>query len=198
MRILALADREAPSLWESYNPHLTEGVDLIISCGDLSPQYLEFLVTVTNIPLLYVRGNHDSRYDETPPLGCTCIEDRVHVHDGVRILGLGGSMRYRNGGDQFTEAEMKKRVKKAERRIASAGGIDILVTHAPALGHGDLDDLPHRGFGCFNDLMMRHRPAYHLHGHVHQEYGDFVRERAHPSGTRILNACRYCYLELPS
>ena len=30
---------------------------------------------------------------------------------------------------------------------------DILLTHAPCRGYGDMEDLPHRGFECFNDLL---------------------------------------------
>jgi len=31
----------------------------VLSCGDLPPYYLEFLVTVLDVPLFDVRGNHD-------------------------------------------------------------------------------------------------------------------------------------------
>ncbi|HVH54112.1 MAG TPA: metallophosphoesterase, partial [Actinomycetota bacterium] len=33
--------------------------DLVLSAGDLPFDYLEYLVTVLNVPLLYVPGNHD-------------------------------------------------------------------------------------------------------------------------------------------
>ena len=59
----------------------------ILSCGDLDPKYLEFLVTMTNCPLLYVNGNHDRKYLENPPEGCICIENRVYDYKGLRLLG---------------------------------------------------------------------------------------------------------------
>lgn len=189
MKTLLIADREDIGLWDYWHPSKTEGIDLIISCGDLDPAYLEFLVTVTNKPLLYVRGNHDAKYDKKPPLGCVCIENEVYNFKGLRILGLGGSYRYGNAPDMYTERQMEKRIRKMAGTLLFTNGFDILVTHAPAMGYGDLSDLPHRGFDCFNDLLDKYHPPYMLHGHVHEEYGDFQRERKHPSGTRIINAC---------
>ncbi len=59
MRILAVSDVESPYLYEHYRPGRLDGIDLILSCGDLHPEYLEFLVTMGRCPLLYVHGNHD-------------------------------------------------------------------------------------------------------------------------------------------
>ena len=101
------------------------------------------------MPLLYVHGNHDESYDTRPPQGVICLDDDVYVHNGLRIAGLGGSCRYRTGAWQFTEAEMKKRINHLRGKIDRHGGIDILVTHAPLHGYGDMTDLPHRGFTAF-------------------------------------------------
>ena len=188
MKILLIADEENKALWDHYDSSRTEGVDLIISCGDLHPDYLQFLVTMTNCPLLYVRGNHDGVYDRNPPDGCISIDDRIYDYRGLRILGLGGSMRYRPGGDMYTENEMWKRISRLGPRLALMNGFDILVTHAPARGHGDLEDLPHRGFECFNDLLRKWHPPYMCYGHVHQAYGTFQRELQHPCGTKLINA----------
>ena len=94
MKILVLADQKSKYLYDFYEPNKLKDIDLIISCGDLSPVYLSFFVTLCNVPLLYVRGNHDGRYEETPPEGCICIDDDIYVHEGIRIMGLGGSMEY--------------------------------------------------------------------------------------------------------
>lgn len=144
MKILAIADTEERCLWECFRKERFEGVNLILSAGDLDPDYLEFLVTVINKPLIYVRGNHDDRYARHAPGGCICVEDTVYVYRGIRIAGLGGSMRYRDGANMYTEREMAKRVRKLSRKVRMVGGCDILLTHAPAAGAGDLDDLPHR------------------------------------------------------
>lgn len=153
MKILAIADTEERCLWECFRKERFEGVDLILSAGDLDPDYLEFLVTVINKPLIYVRGNHDDRYARHAPGGCICVEDSVYTYRGIRIAGLGGSMRYRDGANMYTEREMSKRMRKLSRKVRMVGGCDILLTHAPAAGMGDLDDLPHRGFECFNTAL---------------------------------------------
>lgn len=197
MKILAVADEEAKSLWDYYDPERTKGVDLIISCGDLKAAYLEFLVTMVNCPLLYVRGNHDAQYDQEPPRGCIPIDDRVYDFNGLRIAGLGGCMRYHDGPDMYTEAEMRRRISRLTPQIALRGGVDLVVTHAPAAGYGDLEDLPHRGYACFNDLLERWKPPYMLHGHVHRTYDvSFQRGRLHTCGTRIVNAYEYTVLDI--
>ena len=95
MKILFVSDVPDKALWDYFQPSRSEGVELIISCGDLPAEYLEFLVTMVNRPLLYVHGNHDSGYEQHPPQGCQCIDDKVVTAGGLRILGLGGSMRYK-------------------------------------------------------------------------------------------------------
>ena len=196
MKILAVADREDKALWDYYTPDRLKDVDLILSGGDLQPEYLEFLVTMASCPLLYVKGNHDTRYEYHPPAGCIDIDGRVYEYNGLRVFGLGGSMRYKEGLNMYTESEMRREIRRARGQIYARRGFDILLTHAPARGYGDLDDLPHRGFECFNDLMEKYRPMYMIHGHVHQSYGHFVRERKSGSGTRIVNACGSTRIEI--
>ena len=171
MKILAIADEESTYLWDHYEKSKLEGIDLIISCGDLDPRYLSFLVTMTTVPVLYVHGNHDDRYERMPPEGCTCIEDQIYVYRGVRILGLGGSMRYKNGLHQYTQQEMRRRVKRLWYQLRKRKGFDILVTHSPAYHLNDGKDLPHQGFQAFVALMEKYRPKFFIHGHVHMSYG---------------------------
>ena len=197
MRLLVVSDREEPGLWDYYTPRKTEDVDLILSCGDLDPDYLEFLVTVVNKPLLFVRGNHDTIYDQKPPLGCIDIDRKVYTYQNIRILGLGGSYRYRPGDDMYTEAEMRRQIRKAAFGIYRAKGFDILLAHAPAAGYGDLADRAHRGFQCFNNLLQKYRPEYMLHGHVHMEYGRIQRELTHECGTKIINCSGHVILDIP-
>ena len=102
MKILAIADEESPALWDHYMPGRLDGYDLILSCGDLKADYLTFLVTMGHARLLYVHGNHDGSYEVKPPEGCDCIDDQLVVYNGVRILGLGGCLRYHDGPYQYT------------------------------------------------------------------------------------------------
>ncbi|MEE3467396.1 MAG: metallophosphoesterase [Eubacterium sp.] len=186
--ILFIADEPDKGLWDYFEKEKLEGIDLIISCGDLPPQYLSFLATYFKGDVLYVHGNHDSCYDKTPPDGCICIDDTVYEYYGLRIAGLGGSMEYNKGNYQFTEEQMKKRVKKLQRRIAKYGGVDILVTHAPAKGLNDSEDLPHHGFDCFHELLDKYHPHIYAHGHVHMNYNYQQPRETEHNGTIIINA----------
>ena len=171
MKIMVISDKESKYYWDFYEEGKLDGIDLIISCGDLHPHYLSFLVTFAHCPVLYVHGNHDDKYEQTPPDGCISIEDDIFVYNGVRILGLGGSVRYKAGVNQYEQSQMNKRVKKLWLKLKMHKGFDILVTHAPAMGVGDGEDLCHTGFSVFLDLLEKYKPRYFLHGHVHQNYG---------------------------
>ena len=195
MRILAIADEESKYLWDYFEKSKLEGIDLIISCGDLDPRYLSFLATFTSAPVLYVHGNHDTKYAKVPPDGCICIEDKIFVYKGVRILGLGGSMRYHGGEHQYTEGEMKRRVAKLWFQLARRRGIDILVTHAPAYELNDGRDLPHQGFRVFLTLLEKYKPKFFIHGHVHMAYGRKHKRYDKYQDTHVINAFERCVFD---
>ena len=187
MNILALSDLESEYLWNSADT-ARQPVDLILSCGDLDPHYLSFLATYNHAPVLYVHGNHDEGYCHTPPEGCICVEDQINVHQGVRILGLGGSICYNRGKHQYTQAEMNWRVRRLSLSLLRHRGFDLLLTHAPARGIDDAHDLPHQGFSAFRSLLDRFQPRVMVHGHVHLNYGmEFPRQTQYQQ-TRIINA----------
>lgn len=195
IKILFIADEPSPALWDYFDPSRLEGIDLIVSCGDLPPQYLSFLVTFFNGPLLYVHGNHDDCYLDTPPEGCICIDDRVYEFEGIRIAGLGGSMKYRRGTFQYTEKQMFFRTLRLQCRILRRGGLDILVSHAPALGVNDGTDLPHRGFSCFHRLLTKYHPRYFVHGHMHFSYAPMQKQVSKQGDVTVINACKEYVLE---
>ena len=196
MRILAIADVEDDLLLARLERPDEKRYDLVISCGDLGVSYLDCVATLANAPLLYVRGNHDVGYEDDPRLGGTDLNGRVERVAGLRIAGLEGSLDYREGIVGYSQAEMRHRAAVLGLRAALTGGIDILVTHAPARGYGDLPDEPHRGFDAFNGLLDWLHPKVMLHGHVHLDYGMIERERTHPSGTRLINAFGWHEIEL--
>ena len=196
MKILAVADEESKYLWDYYEEGKLEGIDLILSAGDLNPKYLSFLVTLATVPVLYVHGNHDDKYEQDPPEGCTCIEDKIFVYNGVRILGLGGSMRYRPGKHHYTDREMARRVRKLRFSLLRKGGFDILLTHAPAYQLNDGRDLPHQGFRIFKTLMDKYKPKFFIHGHMHMNYG--IRQKRYDKygTTQVINAYERCVFEI--
>lgn len=195
MRILAIADEESKYYWDFYEKSKLEGIDLIVSCGDLDPRYLSFLTTFCSAPVLYVHGNHDGKYDRIPPEGCINIEDKIYVHEGVRILGLGGSMLYTGGPHQYTERDMRKRVRKLWFQLLRYGGFDILVTHAPAYQLNDGMDLPHQGFKVFLDLMEKYKPKFFLHGHVHMSYSMKQKRYDKYMDTHVINCFERCLFD---
>lgn len=124
----------------------------------------------------------------TATITCTYESD-------IRILGLGGSMRYRPGINQYTEKEMKKRVKKLWFPLLYRGGFDILLTHSPAYQLNDGLDLPHQGFQVFNSLMDKYHPRFFIHGHVHMSYGRNQKRYDQYNQTHVINAYDRCVFD---
>ena len=148
MKILTVSDEECQALWEYYQPGRLKDYDLILSAGDLKSDYLSFLVTMAKCPLLYIHGNHDGGYASRPPEGCDCIDDHFVVYHGLRILGLGGCRKYHPGPHQYTEKQMRARIRKLKWLLWRHGGVDIVLTHAAPEGLGDSDDPAHWGFAA--------------------------------------------------
>ena len=189
MKILALSDEECPALWDYYTPGRLKDYDLILACGDLKASYLSFIVTMARCPVLYVPGNHDGAYAENPPQGCDCIDCQYVVYNGVRILGLGGCRRYRpRSPHQYSEEEMRRRIRKLRFQLWRHKGVDIVVTHAAPAGLGDDEDPAHWGFEEFRKLLDKYHPQYLVHGHVHMNYGQTVAREIDYNGTKVVNA----------
>lgn len=198
MRILAISDEPSQKLWGSRCREALEGVDLILSAGDLPPSYLSFLTCFTSAPVIYVHGNHDDIYEKKPPEGCLCADGKILLIGGVRILGLGGSFRYRpDCVNMYTEPEMQSRILNLRRKLRATGGFDILLAHAPIRGVGDDDHPSHRGFECFGPLLDRYRPAVMVHGHMHQAYTAFFQRERTYNGVPVINASTEYAFDLP-
>ena len=196
MRILAISDVEASFLWDHFDKCRLDGVDLILSCGDLAPEYLSFLATFTAAPVLYVHGNHDDRYAANTPNNCVCVENRIYTHQGVRVLGLGGSMRYKEEGEhQYSQRQMWLRTKCMTLQLLRNRGFDILLTHAPAYRLHDGADLAHTGFQAFNTLLDRYSPRYFVHGHTHLNYSREYPRRFRYRDTQVINAYEHCFFQ---
>ena len=195
MKVMFLADVESKALWDFFKKEDFADIDLIISCGDLKASYLSFLATVSGCEVAYVCGNHD-KYEKDPPLGCTCIEDTVFVYNGVRFVGLGGSMRYKPGPNQYEEKQMAKRIRKLKLKIFFKKGVDVLVTHAPAKGVNDGEDRCHNGFACFLPFLEKYKPKYFVHGHVHMNYGRNIPRECQIGDVKVINAYEKYVLEI--
>jgi Icc-related predicted phosphoesterase len=194
MKILLVSDREEPYIWDYFDRERFGDIGLVLSCGDLKSEYLSFLVTMINAPLFYVPGNHNANYLKEPPEGCTNVDDQIVTYNGVRIAGLGGSVFYGGTVYQYTEEQMRKRIKKLTPKINRLNGVDIIMTHAPAFGLGDGKDACHRGFQSFVDIMDVFSPKYFIHGHQHLNYNRQPRIMQYGK-TIIINAFGYYILD---
>lgn len=147
-------------------------IDLIVSCGDMPTHYLDFISTILGKPMIYVRGNHDERYDERPPGGID-LHNKIFHYRGLSFAGLEGCIRYNKGTIQYTQLEMYRQVTSFAPRMAwhffrKKRPVDFLIAHSPPRGIHDIEeDYPHRGFNAFLAYMDWYQPRYLLHGHVH-------------------------------
>jgi calcineurin-like phosphoesterase family protein len=200
VRVLAVSDEVVDSLHHPQVRRLRP--DLVVGTGDLPWDYLEFLASALDVPVVFVPGNHDPEVgvrrtgwravltgDGMPaadprPWGCTNADGAVVEAAGLRIAGLGGSIRYNRGPNQYTQAQLARRARRLLRRVGDRP-LDLLLTHSPPRGLGDEDDPPHHGFEALHDVLEQARPTWHLHGHVHP-YG-LPKPDRHVGGTTVRN-----------
>ncbi|MCF8061173.1 MAG: metallophosphoesterase [Deltaproteobacteria bacterium] len=192
-RILVVSDTVVQALYRQFDGQRFGEIDLVLSCGDLPPEYLTFLTSVLKAPLCYVRGNHDIRYDTKPPDGCLEIHGRIHSFGSLRVLGLGGSRWYNGGPNQYTEQEMRRLIRRLRPSLRWKRSVDIVLTHAPPRYIHDAEDPCHRGFRCLRRLIDMYQPAYLLHGHIHAPFDSEDQRITRVGRTRVIN-CFGCYL----
>lgn len=177
-KVLSLSDKQIDSIYSSQVKTRFANVDLILGCGDLAYYYLEFVVSMLNVPLYYVRGNHSNLIEHTSlgpkthPHGGTDLHRRVINRHGLIIAGVEGSLRYRKGPFQYSQIEMWLHVLRIVpsliwNRAMYGRYLDIFISHAPPWGIHDKPDLPHQGIKAFRWLLETFRPRYHFHGHIH-------------------------------
>lgn len=211
LRILAVSDEVDEGFYGEMLPAIKP--DVVLGCGDLPFDYLEYLVSRLDVPVLYVPGNHDPNLKPldttwtppraeppiTGPEGCDNIDGRVVEFRGWRIAGLGGSLRYKEGPNQYTQGQMSRRALRLElslrlKRVRNGRKLDILVTHAPPFGTAEAKDAAHVGFVAHLRLIRRFHPLLAVHGHVHP-FGRVIPERMIGS-TRVVNVVPWRELEV--
>jgi hypothetical protein len=209
-RILAVSDIVEPQLYNGAITDWLEPVDLIISCGDLPASYLDFLMTVLNVPGYHVIGNH-CEAPHGPRGNDICLPEAypglvdLHGHavsaDGLLLAGIEGSPWYNGGPHQYSETQVRRALARLipgllRNRIRTGRYLDILVTHAPPRGIHDESDITHRGFAAFLPFLRCFRPAYMLHGHTHR-YIHSLPFRTQYEATTVINTYGHRILEIP-
>lgn len=210
MRILAVADEVVDSL--SFGVGVDGVPDLVLGAGDLPFTYLESLADRFDAPCVFVPGNHDRGLagfrrgrtgwtraglpaPDPGPVGAVNADGRTVTVAGVRISGLGGSPRYSDGPNQYSETRQLLRCLSLwGRRPLPWRRPHILLTHAPARGVGDGEDRPHRGFSCFHRLVAHLRPRLMVHGHIHP-HGSRPADLVIGADTVSMNVVGYCEFE---
>jgi uncharacterized protein len=207
MRLLTISDEVVPALHRLSVPTMLGKIDMILSCGDLPPSYLEFLVTVLQVPCYYVRGNHDWKGELQDdgsylkdPGGCDNLDLRVVHERGLLIAGIEGSILYNEHGVQYSEWQMRRRLWKLAPRLLLSQRrykrpLDVLITHSPPQG---IHDGPgaHRGFAALHRFIRRFQPRYMIHGHVHLRYGYGDQSPVTFGRTVVINTCGYRVLTI--
>lgn len=205
MKILAVSDQAVERVYAlAANGHFRD-VNLILGCGDLPYEYLEYLETMLSKPLFYVPGNHDPVYNpayaRSYAEGGINLDGRVLAANGVLLGGLGGSVRYRpDGVNQYSQGKMYLRAlnllpKLIFNRVRYGRALDVLITHSPPFGVHDDDTQAHRGLRAINALLRFAKPRYHFHGHTH-----FYRNNLEDSittfhGVTVMNIYPYKIIE---
>jgi Icc-related predicted phosphoesterase len=206
MRILAVSDVEDEAVVASVASKVGT-IDLVIGCGDLDYDYLDYVGTALGVPLRAVHGNHDvppkSRDDPAVDVWWRGIDlnGRVVSVDGLLIAGLEGSPRYSSGPYQHAESEIWLSILRMApslliNRLRRGRFLDVLVTHAPPRGIHDGTDPAHRGFGAVRTFLRWFHPRYHLHGHTHV-YDRRTQTTTQFGRTTVMNAFGARTLDIP-
>jgi len=216
LKILCISDQIDPQV---YSPQIKErfrDIDLILSAGDLPLDYLDFIISSLNKPLFFVFGNHhtEEMHNYKKPwnilmlqevreyLGCGAIYlgSKVKKEGNFIVAGFGGSMRYNDGPNQFTNSEMNIELLKIIprllwNRIVHGRFLDVLLTHAPPEGIHDKNDKCHMGFKSFLWFMKLFKPKYLVHGHIHLYDLNDIRATKW-NDTTIVNAYNHYVIDL--
>ncbi len=201
MKILAVSDQVVDRIYGLVSSGHFKDVELIIGCGDLPYEYLEYLVTMLNKPLYYVPGNHDPKFDlqtsESRAQGGSNLDLKIVRHNKFLIGGFGGCIRYRPDGiNQYTQTEGYLRAfrmlpKLFLNQIRYGRSLDILISHSPPFGIHDDTDPAHNGLKALNWLTRIAKPRYHFHGHTHFYKKNIVNAETTIGITKIINVYPY-------
>ena len=206
MKILTVSDEVVDRLYNLCSSGHFSEIEVILGCGDLPYSYLENLLTMLNIPLFYVPGNHDPIYNPENSLtrveGGSNLDLKLVQFKKLLIGGFGGSVRYRpDGTNQYSHTEAYFRAFRMLpglllNRLRYGRALDILITHSPPFGIHDDETRAHQGLKAINWLLGVAQPRYHFHGHTHFQRGNLSPSESTHNGTQVINVFPYKIIEI--
>lgn len=207
IKVLAVSDQEVERIYPLAKSGHFDDVDILLGCGDLPYTYLEYLLTMLNVPLFYVPGNHDPMYDPnflaSYAEGGVNLDLRTGYGRGRLLAGLGGSIRYRpDGVNQYTQAQFIMRalllfLRISVSQIRYGQRLDILISHSPPYGIHDESTQAHTGLKGLNILINVVRPRFLFHGHTHFYRHNLADATTQIRSTTVMNIFPYKVVEIP-
>lgn len=174
--------------------------DVLVHAGDMTmggrdgevQSALHWIASLPHARKVIIAGNHDwlfqrqrARARELMPDSIDYLEDHSVVIDGVKFYGSPWQPAF--GGWAFNLERDGHEL--GEKWAAIPNDTDVLITHGPPAGIGDLcpamngRGLVHVGDGLLAAELVRVRPRLHVFGHIHEGHGEHVAD-----GTRYVNA----------
>lgn len=207
VKILAVSDQVIDRMYTLMPNGHFQDVQLILGCGDLPYTYLEYMVTMLNVPMCYVPGNHDPEHNlkdkRSTAEGGSNLDLATERHKNILIGGFGGCVRYRPDGiNQYTQFQAYLRAfqmlpQLLINRIKYGRALDVLISHSPPYGiHDDLLDPAHHGMKALNWLIRVAKPRYLFHGHTHFYRSNLESQETFVGSTHVINVYPYKVMEI--
>jgi len=168
--------------------------DILIHAGDFTyhgtlEEVEAFNTFLNNQPHPYklvIAGNHDFCFQDHPKKARSALTAAEYLEDtGVKIAGF----HFYGSPWQPWFMDFAFNLRSSKERAAKWALIpkdtDILITHSPPLGYGDL--INHgQHVGCHELLTTTEqiKPRLHIFGHIHEDYGITKNHN-----TAFINAC---------
>jgi predicted phosphodiesterase len=162
------------------NFEVPEG-DVLVHAGDLTmmgtfPEIEAFASWLDRLPhpqKIVIAGNHDFGFESHPEdarallRGVIYLEDALAEVEGLRVWGSPWQPRFGDWAFNLDRGEPLR-----EKWALIPEGLDLLVTHGPPAGIGDLT-LTHEHAGCEDllETVEKRPPRLHVFGHIHEGYG---------------------------
>lgn len=205
--ILSVSDQVDPLIYSLQLKDRFPDADLVISCGDLSYLYLEFIITLLDKPLYFVHGNHDPLQEinegepRSQPLGGINLHRRIVRDQDLLLAGVEGSVLYNDQNPyQYRQGMMWRHVLRLVpgmlfNKAIYGRYLDIFVTHASPRGIHEGEDWTHQGIRAFRWLIDVFQPVVHFHGHIHV-YRPGERIITRTGKTTVINTFRHQVTQL--